>query len=185
MDNDAEYLSDRGEVQFELPVSQNFRYCVDTYAKMKATAQTFTSEQAGASMRQLARPMVVWEGFFTKLITEEMGLSVPYYTVVRRELIRMECIRQLRRGGGSSPSQWELLREPTEELWHSAPPKRMLTNSKQDQTQGQVGDLNKRVERLEQHMEVLIAALADGSTKVPFNEPKREGAGPKQYETRN
>lgn len=185
MDSDAEYLSDRGEVQFEVPVSQNYRYCVETYAKMKATAQTYTSEQTGSGMRQLARPMTVWEGFFTKLITEDLGLSVPYYTAIRRELIRMECIRQLRRGGGSSPSQWELLREPTEELWHSAPPKRSQTNSKQDATAGQVGDLIKRIEVLEQHMEVIIAALADGSAKVPFDEPKREGAGPKQYEVRS
>lgn len=178
MGNDAEYLSDRGEVKFEVPVSQNYRYCVDVYERMKQTAQTLSAQQTGSV------EMTVWEGFFTKLITEELNLSVPYYSTVRRELIRMECIRQMRRGGGSSPSQWELLQPPTEELWHSAPPKRAQTHSKQDATAGQVGDLIKRLERLEDHMEVLLSALTGGDVKLPFDGPKREGAGPKVYEQR-
>lgn len=176
MGNDAEYLSDRGEVAFEVPVSQNYHYCVDTYSLMEERAQRFTAAQTGTVA------MVVWEGFFTKLITEELNLSVPYYTTIRRELIRMECIRQLRRGGGSSPSQWELLRPPTVELWHNAPAKRSQTNSKQEATAGQVGDLNKRVEVLEQHMKVLLEVLTSGGVKIPFDGPKREGAGPKQIE---
>jgi hypothetical protein len=179
MGNDAEYLSDRGEVKFEVPVSQNYRYCVDTYNRMAATAQTLSAQQTGSV------EMTVWEGFFTKLITEELNLSVPYYSTVRRELIRMECIRQMRRGGGSSPSQWELLQPPTEELWHNAPPKRAQTNSKQDATAGQVGDLIRRLERVEQNIEVILEALTGGGTKVPFDEPSREGAGPKQYEYRD
>lgn len=178
MVNDSEYLQDRGDVQFEVPVPQNYQYCKQVYQVMQNEARKFTAEQTGSV------PMVVWEGFFTKLITEDLGLSVPYFSMIRRELIRMECIRQLRRGGGSSPSQWELLQEPTEDLWHSSPAKRMQTNSKQEATASQVGDLIKRIELLEQHMEVLIQALADGSAKVPFDEPKREGAGPKQYEVR-
>lgn len=178
MGND-EYLRERGEVQFELPVSQNYQYCVDAYSLMKDNAQYYTAEQTGSVA------MTVWEGFFTKLITEDLNLSVPYFTTIRRELIRMECIRQLRRGGGSSPSQWELLRPPTEDLWHSAPPKRSQTNSKQEANAGQIGDLIKRLELLEQHVNVIIQALADGSAKVPFDEPKRQGAGPKQYEVRS
>lgn len=176
MDTDAEYLRDRSEPQFEAPVSQNFQYCAQVYQVMKNESRKFTAEQTGSV------PMVVWEGFFTKLITEDLGLSVPYFTTIRRELIRMECIRQLRRGGGTSPSQWELLRPPTEELWHSSPAKRSQTNSKQDMTAGQVGDLNRRLEVLEEHMKVLIDALTAGNMKIAFDEPKREGAGPKVYE---
>lgn len=179
MGNDSEYLRDRGEVTFEVPVPQNFQYCKQVYQVMQNEALSLSAEQTGSV------PMIVWEGFFTKLITEDLGLAVPYYSTIRRELMRMECIRQLRRGGGSSPSQWELLQAPTEELWHSSPAKRMQTNSKQDATAGQVGDLIKRLEVLEQHMEVIIAALADGSAKIPFDEPKRQGAGPKQYEMRS
>jgi hypothetical protein len=61
--------------------------------------------------------MVVYEGMLTKLVTEDLGLPVPYYTKVRQFLMAMGCIRQLRRGGGSAPSQWELIREPTIDLW--------------------------------------------------------------------
>lgn len=173
MANDSEYLSDRGEVQFEVAVSQNFRYCVQVYQVMK-----------NESFYHGESDQTIWEGFFTKLITEDLGLSVPYYSTIRRELMRMECIRQLRRGGGSSPSQWALLHEPTEELWHNAPAKRMQTNSKQDATAGQVGDLIKRLERVEQFVETILQALTEGNAKLPFDGPKREGAGPKVYESR-
>lgn len=61
--------------------------------------------------------IIVYEGKLTELITQKLYLSVPYYTSITRALKSMGCIRQLRRGGGSSPSQWELIREPTPELW--------------------------------------------------------------------
>lgn len=162
---------------YEVSVSQNFRYCCDVYKLMAEEAKDLNAEQTGTVA------MVVWEGFFTKLIVDRMGLSVPYYSTVRRELMRMGCIRQLRRGGGSSPSQWELLREPTEELWHNAPAKRSLANTKQDATASQVQDLARRLTRMEENFDVLMEALTEGSIKVAFDEPKREGAGPKQYET--
>lgn len=70
------------------------------------------------------RTMIVWEGFLTRFITEELHLSVPYYSSVTQALKRMGCIRQLRRGGGTSPSQWELITEPTPALFeHAVPPK--------------------------------------------------------------
>ena len=61
--------------------------------------------------------MVMYEGMFTKLVTETLGLPVPYYTKIRASLMAMGCIRPLRRGGGTSPSQWELITSPTPELW--------------------------------------------------------------------
>jgi hypothetical protein len=71
-----------------------------------------------ASMTPVANdnPMMVYEGMLTTLF-DELHLSVPFYTSVMGCLKRMGCVRQLRRGGGNSPSQWELITSPTEELF--------------------------------------------------------------------
>lgn len=63
--------------------------------------------------------IIVYEGMLTRLVTDDLGLPVPYYTALRRALLGMGCVRQLRRGGGPSPSQWELLVTPTLELWNA------------------------------------------------------------------
>jgi hypothetical protein len=57
--------------------------------------------------------IVVYEGRLTALVTKDLGLAVPRYTECVGALRVMGAIRQLRRGGGNSPSQWELIREPT------------------------------------------------------------------------
>jgi hypothetical protein len=56
--------------------------------------------------------LVVYEGRLVALITEELYFSVPYYTSIMQALKKLGCVRQLRRGGGSSPSQWEMIKEP-------------------------------------------------------------------------
>lgn len=58
--------------------------------------------------------MVVWEGHLTHLIMHQLNLSSPYYTKVTRALRAMGCIRQLRRGGSTGQSLWELIKEPEE-----------------------------------------------------------------------
>jgi hypothetical protein len=148
------------------PVAQNFRNCVEVYKIMASEADVLSAQQTGSV------PMTVWEGFTTKLIVERMGLSVPYYSSIRRELIRMGCIKQLRRGGGTSPSQWELLREPTEELWHNAPAKRTYASSMQDAAAQQIADIIRRLSRLEENFDVLVRAVAEHGGNVPFDEPK-------------
>ena len=66
--------------------------------------------------------MVVYEGMLTKLVTDpdSLNLPVPYYTRIRAKLLGMGCIRQLKRGGGTAPSQWELIREPNFDDWVAA-----------------------------------------------------------------
>lgn len=100
--------------------------------------------------------MVVWEGFLTRFITEEMHLSVPYYSSVTLALKRMGCIRQLRRGGGSSPSQWELITEPTTDLFDNALPSKLVPVSKTSQLQEQVDTLETRLKLIEDILENII-----------------------------
>jgi hypothetical protein len=55
----------------------------------------------------------VYVGFTTYLF-EDIGLSISNYTPVMRRLQSMGCIEQLARGGRGMPSEWLLLKEPTE-----------------------------------------------------------------------
>lgn len=85
-----------------------FEHACNVYKKMEEDAKLIGDPDDGQ--------FLIWEGHLTKLFAQ-LHLSVPYYTSVTRELKRMSCIRQRRRGGGNAASQWELLREPTEELY--------------------------------------------------------------------
>lgn len=92
--------------------------------------------------------MMVYEGHLTRLFTE-LRLSVPYYTTVMGALQRMGCVRQLRRGGGNAMSQWELVREPSEEGFHLTAARQGGKPSKYDGLQQQIRDLNSRLLRAE------------------------------------
>lgn len=121
------------------PMPQIYNHCVAVYEAMKATAEVHT-ENGGPPQR-------IWRGFLTKLINEDCGLAVPYYTAVRSNLIRMGCIEQIARGGGTHPSTWELIKNPTEELFHAKG--KIRTNSKASQMEGQLKDLANRVTAME------------------------------------
>lgn len=147
-------MAERDLFEAEVTVPQNYNHCVDVYTAMEKEATSIKADDTTA--------MRVWEGFLTKLIVDRLGFSVPYFSTIRRELIRMGCMRQLRRGGGTSPSQWELLRAPTEELWHSAPTRQLQAATKQAMSEGQINDLTRRVDRLESNFEVLMQTMLDG-----------------------
>lgn len=85
-----------------------FGHCLSVYHEMSRQAKFVKSEET---------TMLVYEGRLTDLICNDVGLSVPYYTKVTYALKSMGCARQLRRGGGPSPSQWELLEAPTLEVF--------------------------------------------------------------------
>ncbi len=92
----------------------------------------------------------VYEGFLTKLFKDEL-LSVPYYSHVTQALKGMDCVRQLRRGGGSSPSSWLMVQKPTRELFDN------YTSNSRTSPSGQRP--NPRVEALEQRINDLQQQL--------------------------
>lgn len=79
-----------------------FEHCSTVFEAMKAHSKP---EKLGTEHA------LVYEGFLTRLF-QERGLATPYYTTVMRRLREMGCVRQISRGGGNSPSRWELVREP-------------------------------------------------------------------------
>lgn len=127
---------------------------VALYGHCLTTYQTMLSEASG--IVEDDSTIIVWEGMLTRLITSQLNLSVPYYTAVTKALKRMGCIRQLKRGGGTAPSQWELLKEPTEELFINAVPKRIPKMDRYELLQMQVDTLNNRVLKLEKVLENII-----------------------------
>lgn len=122
------------------PMPQMYNHCVAVYEEMKKTAEVVTEDGKP--------PRRIWHGFLTKLINEDLGLAVPYFTAVRNNLMEMGCVTQLARGGGTHPSTWELIRNPTEELFNTKG--KIRTNSKASVMQGQINDLNVRVKKLEE-----------------------------------
>lgn len=96
-----------------------YHHCVEVYDKMFSQATNRMVQLAGQTV-----DVLVYEGFLTKLITQQLNLSVPLYTTVTRALMAMGCVSQIRRGGSTSPSQWRLYYPPTEDLFRSKLPQR-------------------------------------------------------------
>jgi hypothetical protein len=129
-----------------------FGHCQATYEAMLSEA---------TRVREGDVAMVVWEGFPTKLLKEQLRLSTPYYTSVLRALKRMGSVKQLRRGGSTLPSQWELLKEPdlvTFLATNVAEPS--AQDVRLDGIEQMIRDLTRRLERVE---------VATGVGRVPID----------------
>lgn len=127
-------------------------HCRKTYAAMLSDEAT-----------RKEGDIVIYEGFLTHLITGKLSLSVPYYTAVRKQLIRMGCIRQLRRGGGTSPSQYELVYEPTEEAFFRVSARKEPKKQHQDRLEGmeeRLQNLTQRLSELEGMLDSVVEAIA-------------------------
>jgi hypothetical protein len=129
-----------------------FEHCKRVYDAMQEEATQVT--EAGVTL-------IVWEGFPTKLIMGKLRMSTPYYSYTLRALQAMGCMRQLRRGGSTTTSQWELIREPSVEAFRDTNPKEpAAAEVRMDSLEQLVRDLIRRVERVE---------LATGMNRHPID----------------
>lgn len=142
------------------PAPAMYEHCRRTYQEMLAQSRSIidTAPDEGSDE---STHIVVYEGFLTHLVTQKLNLSVPYYTSIRRNLVRMGCIRQLKRGGGSSPSQWEMIYEPTEDAFMRTQPPKSTKPSKDEQVQEQIRNLSARVSELEEWKEAIMESLIE------------------------
>lgn len=124
-----------------------YYHCCRIYKAMMSTAKLVEGEDA-------AEPRYLWEGSLTAVF-EELNIGIAQYTPVTRRMKAMDCILQLRRGGGPQPSVWVLKGEPTvERFQHTnsdrAPtPKGKEKGKLETQNAQQLRDLNRRITRLE------------------------------------
>lgn len=103
--------------------------------------------------------IIVYEGHLTKLITQKLNLSVPYYSSVRKALMNMGCIRQLQRGGGTQVSQWELFMEPTWELYEANTERKPRQPTQHEVHDDMIQALTTRIADLEEWQENVNAFL--------------------------
>ncbi len=118
-----------------------YEYSIQTYQAMEEQASTESLGPAHGDEEGL-----VYDGHTTKLI-RDLGLPTPYYTKVLKELKRMDCIRQLRRGGSTTTSRWLLMQEPTVELFTKMQASNKPGGSRLDVLEQQVRDLRKRLDK--------------------------------------
>ena len=131
-----------------------YEHCCETYKQMLIESKAI----AGAEDAQI----IVYEGFLTNLITHKLRKSVPYYGRIRTLLIDMGCIRQLKRGGGTAPSQWEMITEPQEEVFLKVyAPDKPQAGSKLSKTNDRVTYLEEEVGRLRSELNNIKLFLAD------------------------
>lgn len=93
-----------------------FNHCMAIYQTMREEA---TLGDVAPLNDENFEEGLIYEGFLTKLFSD-VGLAVPYYSKVMRTLKRMGCVVQLRRGGSSTPSRWQLITEPTMETFEAS-----------------------------------------------------------------
>ena len=125
-----------------------FEHCITVFAAMRKQAKPAEIE---------GTPGLVYEGYLTRLFAD-LGLAMPYYTAVMRRLKAMNCVKQLSRGGGSSPSKWELLNEPSFEEFDELDQKRRENDTQLGQAQSSIRGLTRRVSDLEEQVALLIDA---------------------------
>lgn len=112
---------------------------------------------------------VVYTGFLTELVTKQLNLSIPNFTHCRKILMQMGCIRQIKRGGGSGRSIWELIKAPTEEAFWKVkgenPSERQVRVDGRKARDIQFAALKKRVDNLERILEKVIEEETNEGTR--------------------
>lgn len=134
--------NDEAQLIEEPALPTTFGYSVQVYQAMMEEAQV---EALGPEYGD--DEGLVYDGFMTKLI-QGLDLPVPYYTKILGELKRMDCVRQLRRGGSTTTSRWLLIQEPTPELFRKMPEDR--TPKGKQTTDQRINDLNRRLGKVEE-----------------------------------
>lgn len=147
------------ETASDAPKPAMLVHCETVYAKMLERSTPVTEG-------------ILYEGMLTHLF-EEVGLSTPYYTHVMTKLKAMDCVRQIRRGGGNTPSRWLLLQEPVIESWRSVTAdmaERVKRHTNRNDLIQMLVDLGRRTSTsenrigyLEQEVERLAAQLEKGA----------------------
>lgn len=135
------------ESQLEEAPPRLYDHCLTVFGAMKKSSSAAMIEGKHA---------LIYEGFLTRTFNE-LGLATPYYTSVMHRLRKMGCVRQLSRGGGNSPSKWELIKDPEWDAFEAAEQKKLRGTTQLDALRSEVTALNSRLVRLEDIVERMTA----------------------------
>jgi hypothetical protein len=131
-----------------------FTHCCTVFEKMR---------QQSKPMKVEGQATLVYEGYLTRLFNE-LDMATPYYTTVMRCLKAMNCVKQLSRGGGSSPSRWELVNDPDFDVFDVIEQKRLRTNTQMGQVKDTTAIHTKRINELEDRVRMLEGRLSEWLT---------------------
>jgi hypothetical protein len=141
-----------------------FEHCQKVYSAMLKEAKGHSIgpyDEGDPNQDSTPKTMVIYEGHLTALVAA-IPLSGPYYTHCMNALKGMGCVKQIRRGGGSSPSQWEMLTEPTKDMFlqlEESGPKKAPKVSRMDQLEQNQIALTRRVNELDENLRQILGAL--------------------------
>lgn len=140
----------------EKPISIVFTHCKSVYDEMmqQAREETLNDDELEGTVKAM-----VYEGHLTKLVTGDLGLATPRYTIVLKHLKAMGCIEQLQRGGGGAPSRWRLLQAPDEDAFRVIVDMKRPTSGKVAVVEQQLRDMNRRVLALEAERKFTLDTL--------------------------
>lgn len=128
-----------------------YGHCVTIYRMLHREAEDVDFE--GDTVR-------VFEGSTTNVFNRA-HLSTPYYSHVMKRLQNMGCVRQIRRGGGSSMSRWLIITEPTPEAWAQAAEMSRVTarSGKVVQLEQKVRDLQRQFVEMKAVLDLLVKTV--------------------------
>ena len=148
---DVEVTEDAKRPGYDLPPAL-FNHCVDVFAYMWKHSTEDPENDNGR----------LWEGYTTKVFSQELHLSVPYYTNVMSRLKAMGCVVLLRRGGGGSKSLWSLLKQPElKEFYEAVDTIAPQRRSKSEAWTQQASDLSSRITALESNVATLMEIIQE------------------------
>ncbi len=127
----------------ETPTPILFEHCKTVYAKMLERSKPAKDYDLNTTVD--AR---VFEGYTTRLFSA-LGLSTPHYTTVLSTLKGMECLEQVRRGGGNAKSRWILWKPPEEEDFRNYEARKAPGRGKVRVLEQGLVEVNRRLTRVE------------------------------------
>jgi hypothetical protein len=136
------------------PTPMMFDHARRVYEAMDAEAveESFEFEdEDGIPHEQVHK---VYTGHLTTLF-QRLELAMPYYTGVMKGLKALNCVEQLRRGGGTSQSKWVLYQAPTEQGWVDYDDNKRggVRQGKTAMLEQQLRTLAERVQRIEDYLQ--------------------------------
>jgi len=129
-----------------------YRYCLRVYDGMLEEAEP---DEDGN---------FIWKGALTRLILVDLALPSPQYTYTMQALKAMDCVKQLKRGGGRSGdalSEWVCLQRPTEDLFVRQQASAGHWVSEGTVLKQRIRDLSGRLSTIETELRNLTAVVAE------------------------
>jgi hypothetical protein len=151
-----------------MPESKMYRHCRTVYERMLEEAD---KDSNGNN---------IYRGFLSILVRDDLHLPIPYYTTIKQTLEQLGCIEQLKRGGGTTYSEWRLFFPPDQHLFEQS---RSLIQRRKMSSMAMIEQsitaLNNRLVEVERQVAWLLKEVADGNSLMGGSEslPEMQDTG--------